>query len=361
VEHYYAMIMAGGGGTRLWPMSRQDMPKQLLPLVEDGSMFKTSVDRLAPLFTPDQIYVVTGRKYLHTLREHAPEIPVENFIVEPYARNTAPAAALGITVIQKRDPDATIVLLTADHHISKKDVFRDVLASAYELAQKGYTATLGISPSYPATGFGYIQQGEKLGEDKGFTSYLSRGFTEKPNEAKATEFLASGDYSWNSGMFVWRADQAMAEFERQQPVMYGHFKELASSVNAPEFETKLEDTWNAMPDISIDYAIMEHAQKMAVIPVDIGWNDVGSWSALYEVLKLDKFGNGFKGHQPVRPVILDTKNTLVYSDKLTVTIGVENIIVIETPDAILICHKDRTQDVKKVVDHLLTTKNYKYL
>lgn len=361
MEHYYAMIMAGGGGTRLWPMSRQDMPKQLLPLVEDASMFKASVDRLSPLFAPDQIYVVTGHKYVKTLSEHAPEIPPENFVVEPYARNTAPAAALGITVIQKRDPNATIVLLTADHHISKKDVFRDVLSSAYELAQNNYIVTLGISPSYPATGFGYIRQGEKLGENKGFSSYTSLGFTEKPNVVTATEFLASGDYSWNSGMFIWRADQAMAEFERQQPVMHGQFKELAATINKHDFDTKLEDIWSAMPEISIDYAVMEGAQNMAVIPVDIGWNDVGSWSALYEVLKLDKFGNGFKGDQPVRPVILDTKNTLVYSDKLTVTIGVENIIVIETPDALLICHKDRTQDVKEVVNHLLTTKNYKYL
>lgn len=361
MEHYYAMIMAGGGGTRLWPMSRQDTPKQLLPLVEETSMFRTSVDRLAPLFTPDRIYVITGRKYLDALREQAPEIPTENFIIEPYARNTAPAAALGITVIQKRDPDATVAVLTADHHISKKDAFREVLAAAYRLAQKGYIVTLGISPSYPATGFGYIQQGEELEIDNGFTSYVSKGFTEKPNAVTATGFLASGDYSWNSGMFIWKASQAMAELQWQQPAMYAHFVELVPTVNTHEFEAKLEDIWREMPDLSIDYAVMEGAQNMAVIPVDIGWNDVGSWSALYDVLKLDKLGNGFKGPQTDRPVMLDTKNTLVYSDKLTVTIGIENIIVVETADALLICHKDRTQDVKEVVNHLLTTKNYKYL
>jgi mannose-1-phosphate guanylyltransferase len=355
------MIMAGGGGTRLWPMSRQDTPKQLLPLVEETSMFKVSVDRLAPLFSPDQIYVVTGRRYFDSLRAEAPDIPATNFIVEPYARNTAPAAALGITVIQKHDPEATVVVLTADHHIAKKETFRDVLAAAYQLAQKGCIATLGISPSYPATGFGYIQQGEELEKIGNFTSYVSTKFTEKPDAVTAAGFLASGDYTWNSGMFIWKAEQAMAEFKRQQLDMYNRFMELTPTVDTPEYEAKLEAIWSAMPEISIDKAVMEKAKNMAVIPVDMGWNDVGSWEALYEVLKLDKFGNGFKGRQTAVPVNLDTKNTLVYSDKLIVTIGVEDIIVVETPDALLICHKDRAQDVKEVVNHLLTTKNYKYL
>jgi mannose-1-phosphate guanylyltransferase len=360
VEHFYAMIMAGGGGTRLWPMSRQDMPKQLLPLVEESSMFKTSVDRLAPLFTPDQIYVVTGRKYLNLLREHAPEIPAKNFIIEPYGRDSGPAAALGITVIQKRDPEAVVAVLTADHHITKKETFRDVLAAAHDLAQKGYIATLGISPSYPATGFGYIHQADSLFKINEFPCYVADEFTEKPNAVTATIFLASGEYSWNSGMFIWKASQAMDEYKRQRPEMYAQFMELAETVDTPEFENKLESLWGNIEKISIDYAVMEKAQKMAVMPVDIGWNDVGSWASLYEVLPLDKFGNGFKGRQP-EPVKLDTKNTLVYSDKLTVTIGIEDIIVVETPDALLICHKDRVQDVKEVVNHLLTTKNYKYL
>ncbi|MBI5666588.1 MAG: mannose-1-phosphate guanylyltransferase [Chloroflexi bacterium] len=360
MQHYYAMIMAGGGGTRLWPMSRQDMPKQLLPLVDDVSMFKTSVDRLAPLFTPDRVYVVTGRKYVHEMRAQAPEIPPQNFIVEPYGKDSGPAAAFGLTVIHRRDPEATVAVLTADHHIQDKEKFRDVLAAAYDVAQQGYIVTLGISPSYPATGFGYIRQGEELCQSNGFTVYASRGFTEKPNLVTATAFLASGDYSWNSGMFIWTAQQALAEFARQQPEMYAALMELQPAVDTPEFDDRLETVWEKIPRISLDYAVMEGAGKMAVIPVDIGWNDVGSWASLYEVLKLDRFGNGFKGRQSER-VVLDTRNTLVYSDKLTVTIGVEDLIIIETPDALLICRKDRAQDVKDVVNHLLTTKNYKYL
>ncbi len=360
MEHYYALIMAGGGGTRLWPMSRQDTPKQLLPLVEESSMFKVSVDRLAPLFAPDQIYVVTGRKYKDSLRAHAPQIPEENFIIEPYGKESGPAAALGLTVIQKRDPEATVAILTADHHITKKDAFRNVLEAGYEMAQKGYIVTLGISPSYPSTGFGYIQQGEVITSVDQFTCYHSLGFTEKPNAVTAATFLASGEYTWNSGMFIWTVKQAMSEFERQQEKMYHQLMQIAPSVDTPEYDTRLEDAWEHIEKISLDYAVMEGAEKMAVIPVDIGWNDVGSWSSMYDVLKLDKFGNAIKGRQSER-VILDTRDTLVYSDKLVVTIGVEDLIVIETPDALLLCHKDRSQDVKEVVNHLLRTRNYKFL
>ncbi len=361
--NYYAMLMAGGGGTRLWPMSRQDTPKQLLPLVEEDSMFKVSVERLAPLFPPENIYVVTSRKYMDALRRDAPDIPAENFVIEPYGKDNGPAAGLGIVTIFKRDPQATIAYLTTDHHITRKETFRDVLSAACDLAQQGKIVTLGISPSFPATEFGYIRQGKALPVVNGFTPYEALGFTEKPNVVTASSFLASGDYSWNSGMFIWRADHALAEFKRQQPEMHTHLMEIYAAVDTPEYESRLEAVWGSIKKISIDYAIMEGVQQeqLAVIPVDIGWNDIGSWSALYDVLKLDKFGNHFKGSRAVDKVILDTRNTLVYSEKLTVTIGIDNIIVIETPDALLICHKDRAQDVREVVNHLLTTKNYRYL
>jgi mannose-1-phosphate guanylyltransferase len=360
LEHYYAMIMAGGGGTRLWPMSRNDMPKQLLPLVEEHSMFRISVERLAPLFTPDRIYVVTGRKYADLLRTDAPEIPPQNFIVEPYGKDSGPAAALSITVIQKRDPEATIAILTADHHISQKESFRDALAAACDLAQQGYIVTLGIKPTFPATGFGYIRQGDELSRLKDFTCYHSRGFTEKPNADIAAAFLKSGEYSWNSGMFIWRADRAMQEFERQQPDMYQQFMSLASTVDTPEFETKLDAVWEKVNKISLDFAVMEGAERMAVIPVDIGWNDIGSWASLFDVLPLDERGNAFQGHNS-QPITLDTRNTLVISNKLMVAIGVEDLVVIETPDAILICHKDRTQDVKEVVAQLRAANMDRYL
>jgi mannose-1-phosphate guanylyltransferase len=360
MEHFYAMIMAGGGGTRLWPMSRQETPKQLLPLIEEDSMFRVSVRRLAPLFTPEQIYVVTGRMYFDVMRSDVPEIPLDNFIIEPYGRDTAPAAALGLSVIHKRDPQAVVAILTADHHITKKEKFRDVLQAAYELACQDHIVTLGLSPTYPATGFGYIRQGEATSQANGFQAYRSLGFTEKPDEATATRFIESGEYTWNSGMFIWKTETALREFQRQQPEMHEQFMQISRAVDTPHFEDTMESVWDNIRKISIDFAVMEHAENMIVIPVDIGWNDVGSWGALFEVLKLDRNGNHFKGKSPVN-VIIDTKNTLVYSDKLTVTIGIEDLVIVETPDALLLCHKDRTQDVKEVVNKLLTNKNYKYL
>ncbi|MEP7292019.1 MAG: mannose-1-phosphate guanylyltransferase [Chloroflexota bacterium] len=360
MEHYYAVILAGGGGTRLWPISRNNQPKQLLPLVEESSMFRVSVERLAPLFTPEQIYVVTGQSFADAMRADTPEIPPENFIVEPQGRNTAPAAALAATIIHKRDPQATIVLLTADHHIADKVGFRRVLQAAYTLAQEDYIVTLGISPSIPSTGFGYIQRGDALRQIDGFNTYVSRGFTEKPDADTAREFILSGEYSWNSGMFIWRADRALAEFQRHQPALYTGIMALHATVDTPDFAEKLNQIWETLPALPIDTAVMEKTDHIAVIPVDIGWSDVGSWDALYDVLDLDSDGNGFKGSSSNR-LIIDTKNTLVYSDKLSVTIGVEDLVIVDTPDVLMVCHKDRTQDVKKIVEMLREMKHEIYL
>ncbi|MCA9889702.1 MAG: mannose-1-phosphate guanylyltransferase [Anaerolineae bacterium] len=351
-EHYYALILAGGGGTRLWPMSRKDTPKQFSPLIEDETLFQTSIRRLSPLFTPDRIYVVTGRGYVDELRSQTPEVPAENFIVEPSARDSAPAAGLAISVIQKRDPDAIIAMLTSDHHIAQKEKFRDVLSAAGQVASDGYIVTLGISPSSPATGFGYIEQGALLGEYLGFSYHNAVRFTEKPDLVRATQFVASGKYSWNSGMFIWKASTAMHEFERQQPNMFAVLQDIQSAVDTPQFAIKLEQVWNDLSKISIDFAIMEDAERMAVIPVDIGWSDVGAWDALFEVVPQDRFGNCTRGASPREHVVLDTRNTLVFSDRLTVAIGVQDIVLIDTEDAILICNRDRAQDVKAVVQFL---------
>lgn len=350
-EHYYAMIMAGGGGTRLWPMSRSATPKQLLPLVEAQSMFRVSIERLAPLFTPEQIYVVTGRSLAPAMMADAPEIPPENFIIEPYGRDTAPAVLLGMTVIAARDPEATVAILTADHHIADKAGFRAALQSAYDVAQQDTIVTLGIMPSFPATGFGYIRRADALGEYGGLTAYRVLGFTEKPPFEKAVEFLTSGDYSWNSGMFIWKAKQALAEYARQQPAMVEAFLPLAAHVDQPEFATTLDAVWGNIEKISIDYAVMEGAERMAVIPVSIGWSDVGSWSSLYDVVVRDEAGNSFKG-KPHPHIAIQSSNSLVYSDKLTVLINVHDVVVVDTPDALLICHKDHTQAVKDVVNQL---------
>lgn len=361
MENYYALIMAGGVGTRLWPMSRVKTPKQLLSLVDEDSMFQTSIKRIESIFKPENIFVVTGAIYAQELQNDVPQIPEENFIIEPYGKNTAPALGLALAYIQNHDPDATVAILTADHHISDKDKFCRVLETAYDVAQDGKIITLGISPSHPATGFGYIQQGEAIVEVNNFTIYESKRFTEKPDIVRATQFLASGLYSWNSGMFIWKVDNAMRDLERYQPAMYALLTYLQKLFDTSDYQEKLDDIWEKMPELSIDFAIMEKADNIAVIPVDIGWSDVGSWASLYDILPQDKFGNCIKGKATDNRVILDTKNTLVYSDRLTVAIGVQDIVVVDTEDVILICHKDRTQDVKEVVNYLKENGSEEYL
>lgn len=361
MSHYYALIAAGGHGTRLWPMSRAKTPKQMLPLINQESMFRTSVERIQSIFPPEDIFVVTGRELVTDLRHEVPQLPRENFIVEPYAKNTAPALALALATIQKRDPDATVAILTADHHIAQQPKFCRVLESAWQVAQEGYIVTLGIAPSYPATGYGYIEQGAPLGDYKDFAVYHSKRFTEKPDIVRATQFLASGLYSWNSGMFIWRVDRAMRDLERFQPAIYAMCTYLQTAVETPDYEEKLNDIWETMPKLSIDFAIMEKTDNIAVIPTDIGWSDVGSWASLYDILPQDNFGNCVKGEASDIRVILDTRDTLVFSDRLTVAIGVEDIVVVDTDDVLLICHKDRTQDVKQVVNYLRENGNEDYL
>ena len=324
-------------------------------------MFQVSVKRLHPLFPPERIYVVTGEQYVDTLCAHTPDIPKENFVVEPYGKDSGPAAALGITVIQKRDPEAVIAILTADHHIADEAKFRDVLDVSYNIAlEQDFIVTLGISPSFPSTGFGYIERGNHLGEQREFNYYNSLGFKEKPRADLALAYLRSGHYSWNSGMFIWTAKRAMKEFERQRPEMYKQLKTLANAVDTPDYDRVLKEIWENIERISLDYAVMEQAEQMCVIPIDIGWSDVGSWEALYDILDLDKAGNAFRGNQAGQ-VNIDTQRSLVFSNKLVVTIGVRDIVLVETDDAILICHKDRTQEVKDAVKELQQKNLNQYL
>lgn len=347
----YALIMAGGGGTRLWPLSRKSRPKQMLPLVEDRTMFEVSVERLDPLIPPERIFVVTGREQVEQLIACAPQVPKENFVVEPFGRDSGPAAALGIMHIRQRDPNAVIAILGADYHIADTAKFQRVLTSAGELAEQHYIVTLGVSPAYPSTGFGYIKRGEPLCTLCEFQAYLSEGFTEKPDSQTAVEFVLSGLYSWNSGMFICTADQIVSELTRQQPVMSAQFEEIARCIGTPCYDETISRIWPEIQRISLDYAVMEKAERMAVIPVDMGWSDIGSWAALYEVLGGDLDGNIARGNGQGH-VQIDTKQTLVISNRMVVTIGIEDIVIVDTDDVLLVCNRDRTQDVRQVVKQL---------
>ena len=349
MSSYYALIMAGGGGTRLWPLSRQARPKQTLTLVGERTMFEHAVDRIASLFQPEDIFVVTGEEHLESLLLQAPELPRANFLLEPVGQGTAPAIGLGAVHLRRRDPQAVMVVLTADHFIRDVERFRRVLTAAAQVAEKGHLVTLGITPSFPSTAFGYIQQGEQLYEVDGFAVFRALRFTEKPSPETAFQMVESGLYTWNSGMFIWRVDRIMEEFARQMPDLYDVLMQIDAVLGTPAYEPTLRRLWPELSPQSIDYGVMEGARDVVVIPVDIGWSDVGNWSSMREILPADADGNVVVGEH----VGLDTRNTIVFGGRrLIATIGLEDMIIVDTDDALLICPVDREQDVREMVRQL---------
>lgn len=346
---YYALIMAGGGGTRLWPLSRRARPKQALTLVGERSMFEHAVDRIVSLFQPQDIFVVTGKEHLESLLFQAPELPRANFLLEPVGQGTAPAIGLAAVHLRRRDSRAVMVVLTADHFIRDVEQFRRVLTAAAQVAEKGHLVTLGITPSSPSTGFGYIQQGEQLYEVDGFAVFRALRFTEKPSPETAFQMVESGRYTWNSGMFIWRVDRIMDEFARQMPDLYDVLIQIEAVLDTPAYEPTLWRLWPELTPQSIDYGVMEGARDVVVIPVDIGWSDVGNWSSMREILPADAAGNVVVGEH----VGLETRNTIVFGGRrLIATIGLEDLIVVDTDDALLICPVDREQDVREIVRRL---------
>ena len=361
-EHFYAVIMAGGGGTRLWPLSRQARPKQMLRLIEERTLFQTSVARLEGLFPPERILIVTVAEQAGELRAQCPDIPEENYLLEPLPRGTASVVGLAAVALQHRDPEAIMAILTSDHFIGNEEKFRRLLAAAREVAEEEYLVTLGIAPTFPATGYGYIQRGDPLGRYGGLDVFQVLRFREKPDEESAREMLQSGDHSWNSGMFVWRVDQIMAEFERQMPQLNQALGEISQSWDTPGRQEVLLQVWPEIEPETIDYGIMEGARQVAVIPAEgLNWSDVGSWDSLFDVLPGDEHGNIVMGGEHVG---LETNNSLVYVEqehRLIVTIGVDDLVVVDTGDVLLVCRVDQAQKVREVVKKLKQEEGEEYL
>jgi mannose-1-phosphate guanylyltransferase len=361
MEHTYAVIMAGGGGTRLWPISRKKHPKHVLPLLGERTLFQDSLDRLEGFIPPERVLVVTTSSQAEELKKQAPQLSQENFLIEPQPRGTASVVGLAAVVLRKLDPEAIMIVLTSDHYIRNNDLFLRVMRVAAKVARKNYLVTLGISPSFPATGYGYIKRGGPLAEKFEFPVYQVVQFIEKPDESKARSMLASGDHSWNSGMFIWRVDRILDEFTRQMPSLKERLERIGAAWGSPEQNRVVLSEWPRINPETIDYGIMEHANKVAVLPAGgLDWNDVGSWDSLFDVLLPDEHGNVIVNSEHMG---LETRDTLVYSSekKLVVTIGVENLIIIDSGDALLVCRRDQAQQVRQVIENLRSSKKEDYL
>ena len=354
MENLYALIMAGGGGTRLWPESRAALPKQFIRLFKERSLIQIAFDRVVPLIPPERVLIVTGARYADLIHKQLPSLPQQNIIAEPAGRNTAPAVGLGAVYLRRRDPEAVMAVLTADHIMHREDTFRAALAAAGEAAQTpGRAVTLGITPAGPETGYGYIERGEPLGSIQGPTFFHVSSFREKPDRPTAEEFVRSGRFFWNSGMFVWRVDTVLREIERQLPALYTALVEIEAALDTAGRERITNRVWDGITPISIDYGVMEGARDVVVLPVDPSWNDVGSWSAVHDEGQAQMLAD--ENHNVVQAgelVALDTQGCLIRSGKLVATVGLRDLVVIDTEDALLICPRDRAQETREVVSRL---------
>jgi mannose-1-phosphate guanylyltransferase/mannose-6-phosphate isomerase len=350
----YAVILAGGSGSRLWPLSRQSMPKQFLALDGDDTMLQTTIDRLSPVITSDHVMIVTQESHAKGEAYHS-LLPYKS-LFEPVGRNTAPAIALAATRLMADGSDPIMVVLPADHVIKDAVEFRACLKRAIEAAQTGILVTFGIQPTRPDTGFGYIktEHGSSTPRfallDPQFSVLPVERFTEKPDLATAEQFLEEGGYYWNSGMFVWRASVILAEIEQYLPEVYRLVQMIEAEIRLTgNSQQAIDKHFPALPSVSIDYGVLEKSSRVSLIPCDFGWNDVGSWHAVHEIAAKDEAGNALQGNV----IAIDCKNSLIRSEKrLVAAIGLEDLCIIETADAILISKNDQTQRVREVVDAL---------
>ena len=353
-SHLYPVIMAGGSGTRFWPLSRHLFPKQLLRIGGEQTLIQQTMQRVAGCAKPSHVLISTNGAQAELIKGQLADWKddlKDNYVLEPEGRNTAPAIALAAVEILARDPEALMLVVPADHVVTGQRDFEAAVKLASQLASDGYLVTFGIEPIRPETGYGYIKPNSNvvLGKQGKLRGYRVQKFVEKPNAAKAAQYLKAGNYFWNSGMFVWRAATILEEIRRYQPGVAKTMDWIRELKTVGAARQAIDDAYRAAPSVSIDNGVMEQSSKSAVVPVSFTWSDVGSWGSLDEVAAKNKSGNVMTG----RVVDIESANSIVYADRRVVaTIGLRDMVVVDTPDATLVCPKSRAQDVKKIVDIL---------
>lgn len=352
-----ALIMAGGRGERFWPKSRKSLPKQFLSLTGDGkTMIQLTVERILPLVEMSDIYIATNRDYKSLVMEQLPELPEENILCEPIGRNTAPCIGLGAIHISKKYEDAVMMVLPSDHLIKYNQMFVDTLSQGCNIAEKGANlVTIGITPDYPETGYGYIKF---IPDQTDGAAYAVDRFVEKPSLALAKEYLATEQYLWNSGMFMWKVSTILSNLEQFMPSIYNGLLKIKDAIGTSEQDSVLEAEFTAFPSESIDYGIMEKASNIYILPGTFGWDDVGSWLAVGRIRDVNDEGNVVSGNV----ITVGTTNCIIEgNEKLIATVGLEDIIIVDTTDATLICDKNSAGDIKKVLENLKANNRDEYI
>jgi mannose-1-phosphate guanylyltransferase len=348
----HAVIMAGGGGTRFWPRSRQRRPKQFLDLAGSTTLLQQAHDRLEALVDPGRLWVVTGRAYLDETAQQLATVGRDRLVGEPMGRDTAPCIGLAAAIIGRQDPEAIMVVTPADHVIEPVQEFRRAVQGAVRLAEEHPDAliTFGITPTFPATGYGYIQRGEPLAGRLGLAVFEVKRFREKPDAKTAEEFLATGDYLWNSGIFIWRAATLLEELGRSRPELQAAVKRLAATYGTPDWQSALDREYPTLEKISIDYAVLEKARRVLVVQAPYVWDDVGSWLALERMHPQDAAGNTVLA----RHIGVETKHCIIVAaqNHLIATVNVEDLIIIQDGDVTLVAHRNAEAELKQLVSQL---------
>ena len=343
-----ALIMAGGRGERFWPKSRKNLPKQFLSLTNDGkTMIQLTVERILPLVEIEDIYIATNEAYKKLVREQLPALPEENILCEPVGRNTAPCIGLGAVHIHHKYDDAVMIVLPSDHLIKNQPMFVDTLSEACTIAEQGKNlVTLGITPNYPETGYGYIKADKAAVLENAFS--VER-FVEKPNAELARQYVDSGDYYWNSGMFIWKISSILLNMNQFLPETYAGLQTIQAAIQTPSQDEVLKNVFPSLPSESVDYGIMEKASDIYILPGNFGWDDVGSWLAIERIKGSNSSHNTITGNV----IALDTTNcTIEAANKLIAVVGLDNLVIVDTDDATLICSKDKTNNIKAVLEQL---------
>lgn len=358
-----AVIMAGGKGERFWPLSRLAMPKQFLRLIGDRSLLQQTVDRLEGIVQPESVFVVTSSEYAETVRTHLPDLPPENVLREPVGRNTAPCIGLASSYLARRgyEPDTVMLVLPADHCVGDVGRYRDALLAAVQVAAERRMAlvTLGLQPDRPETGYGYIHCGRLEGNVGGIPFRRVHRFVEKPTLERAREFLADGEYLWNSGMFAWQLSTIQGQMASALPDMQRGLSEIEAAIGTPDEVQVIQEVYPRLPSISVDYGVMEKADEILVVSSEFGWDDVGSWPALERLLPQDKSGIAYLG----AVAAIDSHDCILHAPdgKVVAILGVSDLVIVDTPDALLVCDKRRSQDVRLLTQRLRELGRTEYL